>query len=106
MPREKDVTKVNLQLEPYQVVIRPLVTEKGYHRAEKHNTYYFEVSKFANKIQIKEAVEFLFDVKVLEVRTQNRKGKKARSRRGLAGNRRSWKKAMVKLDPEHKINYF
>ncbi|GHT44061.1 50S ribosomal protein L23 [Planctomycetales bacterium] len=106
MPRQKDVTLVDLKLEPYQVVIRPLVTEKGYHRAEHQNTYYFEVHQLANKKQIKEAVEFLFDVKVVDVRTQNRKGKSIRSRRGAVGHRRNWKKALVKLDSESRINYF
>ncbi|GHT22157.1 50S ribosomal protein L23 [Planctomycetales bacterium] len=106
MPSQKDRTQVDLQLEPYQVVLRPLVTEKGYHRAEHQNTYYFEVHQLANKKQIKEAVEFLFDVKVESVRTQNRKGKTSRSRRGVGGHRRNWKKALVKLDAESKINYF
>jgi len=106
MPQQKDITQVNLQLEPYQVVLRPIVTEKGYHRAEHQNTYYFEVHQLANKKQIKEAVEFLFDVKVVDVRTQTRKGKKVRSRRGTYGQRRNWKKALVKLDAESKIGYF
>ncbi|GHT15023.1 50S ribosomal protein L23 [Planctomycetales bacterium] len=106
MPKQKDVTQVDLKLEPYQVILRPLMSEKGYHRAEHQNTYYFEVHQLANKKQIKEAVEFLFDVKVSDVRTQNRKGKSARTRRGLRGKRRDWKKALVKLDAESKINYF
>lgn len=106
MPRQKDITQVNLKLEPYQIILRPLVTEKGYHRAEHQNTYFFEVHRLANKRQIKEAVEFLFDVKVDEVRTQNRRGKKVRGRRGTYGVRRDWKKAVVKLNPEHKISYF
>jgi large subunit ribosomal protein L23 len=106
MPRQKDITQVNLQLEPYQIVLRPLVTEKGYHRAEHQNTYYFEVHQLANKKQIKEAVEFLFDVKVADVRTQNRKGKRTRNRRGVYGYRQNWKKALVKLDAESKISYF
>jgi large subunit ribosomal protein L23 len=106
MPKNKDITQVNLQLEPYQIILRPLVTEKGYHRAEHHNTYYFEVHRLANKKQIKEAVEFLFDVKVEDVRTQSRKGKTLRSRRGQTGKRRNWKKALVKLNAESKISYF
>ena len=106
MTKQKDVTKVNLNLEPYQVVLRPIVTEKGYHRAEHQNTYYFEVHQLASKQQIKEAVEFLFDVKVEKVRTQNRKGKRTRNRRGVWGRRRNWKKALVKLDSESKISYF
>jgi len=106
MPQQKDITQVNLKLEPYQIVLRPIVTEKGYHRAEHQNTYYFEVHQLANKKMIKEAVEFLFDVKVVDVRTQTRKGKKVRSRRGTYGNRRCWKKALVKLDADSKISYF
>ena len=105
MPKQVDVTKTKLKLEPYQVVTRPIVTEKGFHLAENKNIYSFEVNKMAGKKEIKEAVEFLFDVKVLEVKVQNRKGKKRRSRRGI-GQQRSWKKAMVKLDPESRINYF
>jgi large subunit ribosomal protein L23 len=106
MPKQTDVTQVDLQLEPYQIILRPIVTEKGYHRAEHQNTYYFEVHQLANKKQIKEAVEFLFDVKVVGVHTQNRKGKRIRSRRGVYGQRRNWKKALVKLDAESKISYF
>ena len=105
MPKQVDVTKSKLKLEPHQVVMRPIVTEKGFHRAENQNIYSFEVSKMAGKKEIKEAVEILFDVKVLEVNVQNRKGKKRRSRRGI-GVQRSWKKAMVKLDPDSRINYF
>lgn len=105
MPKSKDITQVNLKLEPYQIVLRPIVTEKGFGRAERQNIYSFEVNQLANNIQIKEAVEFLFDVKVLEVKTQNRKGKKVRSRFG-EGRKRNWKKAMVKLDADSKISYF
>ncbi len=106
MTTRKDITDVKLTLEPHQVILRPIVTEKGYAKAEHENTYFFEVSVLANKKQIKEAVEVLFDVKVENVCTQNRKGKTIRTRRGTVGKRRSWKKAMVKLDAEHKINYF
>lgn len=105
MPKNRDITKVNLQLEPYQIILRPIVTEKGFYYAERHNVYSFEVNKLANKTQIKHAVEFLFDVKVTDVKTANRKGKKRRARRKI-GQQRSWKKAMVKLDPESKISYF
>ena len=105
MPRQFDVTKTNLKLEPYQVITRPIVTEKGFHRAENQNIYSFEVSKMANKQDIKEAVEKLFEVKVLDVNIQNRKGKKRRTRKGI-GEQRSWKKAMVKLDAESRIDYF
>ncbi len=57
-------------LEPYQVVIRPLITEKATHLSERHNAYTFEVNAKANKTEIKEAVEVLFNVKVADVRTQ------------------------------------
>ncbi|MDR0704961.1 MAG: 50S ribosomal protein L23 [Planctomycetaceae bacterium] len=107
MPKNKDITLTNLKLEPYQIILRPIVTEKGYHRAEHQNTYYFEVHQLANKAQIKDAVEFLFDVKVLNVRTQHRKGKTVYFRRkNRKGKRRDWKKAIVKLHSESKINYF
>ncbi|MDR1141464.1 MAG: 50S ribosomal protein L23 [Planctomycetaceae bacterium] len=106
MPKNKDITKTNLKLEPYQIILRPLVTEKGYHRAEHQNTYYFEVHRLANKKQIKDAVEYLFEVEVLDVRTQTRKGKPIRTRYHQTVKRRDWKKAIVKLHPESKINYF
>ncbi len=106
MPRSKDITKVNLQLEPYQIILRPIVTEKGFHRAEHQNVYSFEVNRLANKQQIREAVEQLFDVKVEEVKTQNRKGKSRRTRKGGTAKLRSWKKALVKVNAEHKIAYF
>jgi large subunit ribosomal protein L23 len=106
MPKNQDRTKTNLKLEPYQIILRPLVTEKGYHRAEHQNTYYFEVHRFANKKQIKEAVEYLFEVEVIDVRTQNRKGKPVRTRYHQTVKRSAWKKAIIKLHPESKINYF
>ena len=66
---------VKLQLDPYQVVLRPLVTEKGTHLSERHNAYTFEVNAQATKTDIKKAVEELWDVRVVGVRTQNRIGK-------------------------------
>ena len=69
-----ETKKSTIRLEPHQVVLRPLVTEKGVHRVERHNQYAFEVSPLADKSDVKSAIEELFDVKVLKVRTQNRKG--------------------------------
>ncbi|MBX7165282.1 MAG: 50S ribosomal protein L23 [Pirellulales bacterium] len=92
-------------LEPYQVILRPLVTEKGMHRSTRYNAYAFEVNKLATKIDIRRAVEELFDVKVVAVRTQNRKGKPRRSR-FRATLTKDWKKAVVQLDPEHRIDFF
>ena len=101
----RDVTKTKLKLEPYQVVLRPLVTEKGVHKASRHNAYSFEVNRLAGKEDIRRAVEELFDVKVVSVNTQNRKGKPRRTKFRW-GTTKSWKKAIVKLDPEHKIDFF
>lgn len=93
------------KLEPYQVVLRPLITEKATHLSERHNAYTFEVNPLATKTEIKNAVEALFDVKVADVRTQNRRGK-ARRYRLKVGRMRNWKKAVVKLDAEHRIDFY
>lgn len=95
----------SVQLAPHQVVIRPLVTEKGMHRSSRHNAYSFQVHRLATKDDVRHAVESLFNVKVLRVNTQNRKGKPRRSRfRG--GVTADWKKAIVLLDSEHRIDFF
>ncbi len=94
-----------VQLEPHQVIIRPLVTEKGVHRAERHNAFAFEVHAQANKLDVRRAVEELFNVTVVDVRTQNRLGK-ARRFRNRQGATRTWKKAIVKLAPDSKIDFF
>ena len=92
-------------LQPYQVILRPLVTEKGMHRAEAYNQYAFEVNPLATKTQIKNAVEELFDVRVAKIRTQNRKGKPRRFRFRW-GRTKDWKRALVTLDKEHNIQFF
>ena len=92
-------------LAPHQVLLRPLVTEKGMHRSTRYNAYAFEVNKLATKLDVRRAVESLFDVKVLRVHIQNRKGKPRRSR-FRSGVTADWKKAIVKLDPEHRIDFF
>jgi large subunit ribosomal protein L23 len=94
-----------VQLEPHQVILRPLVTEKGVHRATRHNAYAFEVHQLANKLDIRRAVEELFNVKVVDVRTQNRLGK-ARRFRNRQGATRTWKKAIVKLAADNRIDFF
>lgn len=101
----RDITKSNLKLEPHQIIIRPMVTEKGYHKAERYNAYTFEVNKLAGKQDIRQAVEELFDVKVVRVNTQNRKGKPRRTRY-RQGHTKAWKKAIVTLDSEHRIDFF
>jgi len=91
--------------EIYDIVVRPLVTEKGTWQAETANAYAFEVHPKANKAQIKQAVEKIYDVKVMKVRTANRKGKPRRT--GLKwGTTSHWKKAVVILDPDERIDLF
>jgi large subunit ribosomal protein L23 len=92
-------------LPPHQVILRPLVTEKGMHRSTRYNAYAFEVHSQANKYDIRRAVEELFNVKVLRVHIQNRKGKPRRSRVRM-GKTQDWKKAIVKLHSEHRIDFF
>ncbi|MBS3820703.1 MAG: 50S ribosomal protein L23 [Planctomycetes bacterium] len=91
--------------EVYDVLIRPVVTEKGTFQAEARNAYAFEVSPQANKAQIRLAVEKVYGVKVLSVRTANRKGKPRRIGR-FQGTTRHWKKAVVVLHPDHHIDLF
>src|SRR5437588_13112444 len=93
------------KLEPYQVILRPLITEKATHLSERHNAYTFEVNALATKTEIKAAIETLFDVKVENVRTQNRRGKPRRYRVKV-GRMRNWKKAIVKLIEEHRIDFY
>ena len=90
---------------PHQVLICPLVTEKGIHRAQRYNHYAFEVAKDATKIDVRKAVEEHFNVKVEKVAIQNRKGKSRRFRFRL-GATQSWKKAIVKLSGDYKIDFF
>ncbi len=92
-------------LEPHQVVMRPLVTEKNIHRSTHNNQYAFEVSKLATKADVKNAIQVLFNVKVDEVRTQNRKGKNRRTR-FKQGKTKDWKKAIVSLKGDDRINFY
>ena len=100
-----EVKKPRLELMPHEVLLRPLVTEKSMHRSTRNNQYAFEISKLATKGDVKRAVEELFSVKVEKVRTQNRVGKHRRHR-FKAGQTKSWKKAIVTLNEEHRINFF
>ena len=84
------------ELEPHQIIIRPLVTEKSTHQTSRYRAYPFEVNPWATKDEIKAAVESLFNVQVEKVRTQNRHGKKRRYRFKL-GRLPNWKKAIVTL---------
>lgn len=95
----------SIALEPHQVIVKPLVTEKGMHKSTRNNAYAFEINRLATKEDVRRAVETLFEVKVLKVATQNRKGKVRRTRFKL-GQTKDWKKAIVTLDEEHRINFF
>ena len=101
------------KLEAHQIILRPLVTEKGthqsQHKSEKRThwapAYSFEVNLWANKIEIKAALEELFGVRVDKVRTQNRLGKQRRYRFKM-GRLSNWKKAIVTLHPDSPVIEF
>jgi large subunit ribosomal protein L23 len=86
----------------YEVIVRPIVTEKGVTKKEAENTLCFEVPADANKVQIRNAVEKLFKVKVEDVRTSITAGKMRRRGR-YTGYRSDWKKAYVRLKPGQKM---
>ncbi|HNT56339.1 MAG TPA: 50S ribosomal protein L23 [Syntrophales bacterium] len=92
-------------MELYSIIRRPLLTEKSTISREQSNQYVFEVAPGSTKIEIQNAVEKLFKVKVLSVRTVNMQGKKKRMGR-IMGRRRNWKKATVKLAPGDTIDIF
>ena len=92
-------------MDVYKVIKKPHVTEKATLQKENCNQVTFEVHKKANKIEIRRAVESLFKIKVLDVKTMNIEGKKRRVGRTV-GKRPDWKKAIVKLAPGEKIEFF
>ena len=85
----------------YDIIKRPIVTEKGVTKKDDERTLCFEVASGANKTEIRQAVEVLFKVKVEEVRTVNNVGK-LRRRGKSAGYRSDWKKAYVRLEAGQK----
>ncbi len=89
----------------YSVVKKPLVTEKSTVARDEGNKYIFEVDRRATKIEIRNAVEKIFKVKVINVRTMNFIGKKKRLGR-IIGSRSDWKKAVVTLAPGSSIEVF
>ena len=89
----------------YDVLRKPLVTEKGVTKKDEERTLCFQVAPGANKTQVKQAVEKLFKVKVAEVRTANFDGK-LRRRGRFTGYRPDWKKAYVKLKKGEKVPEF
>ena len=87
------------------IIIKPLITEKSTHQQTTRNAYAFQVHRDANKPEIKKAVERLYDVKVVEVRTMNRKGKPRRSRHKMTKTS-DWKRAIVVLAEDSRIELF
>ena len=92
-------------MDDHNIIVRPLITEQGVHFANTKGAYSFEVNKKANKAQIKNAIERMYTVKVLKVRTSNRRGKYRRRGRSF-GRTASWKKAIVFLSPDYHIDLF
>ena len=90
--------------ELHDIILRPLVTEKGAQGEAAQNTYVFEVGETANKHEIKTAVEQFFNVKVEDVRTVRVRGKFKRFGR-FYGRRSNWKKAYVTLASGHSLNF-
>jgi large subunit ribosomal protein L23 len=86
------------------VIKKILLTEKGTRLSEEQNKYLFKVAREANKVEIKKAVEELFNVRVMAVNTMRRKGKKKRQRTAQYGTTASWKRAVVSLHQEDSIN--
>jgi large subunit ribosomal protein L23 len=91
--------------DPRSIIRKVLITEKGTVLREVHQQYLFEVARAANKIEIKRAVEAVFNVKVDTVQTMQMRGKTKRQGRWV-GRRNDWKKAIVTLKPDQKIELF
>lgn len=89
----------------YDQIIRPLVTEKTTIQKELNNQFSFEVSPRANRVEIKKAIEKIFNVRVAGVQTLQVKGKVKRRGR-ITGKRKDWKKAIVTLMPGERIDFF
>ncbi len=89
----------------YDIIKRPVVTEKTNIQKEEANQVTFEVDRKANRIEVGRAIERIFNVKVVNVRTMQIRGKFKRRGRVL-GKRRDWKKAIVTLRPGDRIEFF
>lgn len=94
-----------VKLEPYQVILRPLITEKNVHKAERLSQYSFEINARATKTDVRSAVESLFHVQVAHVCTQTRRGKHRRYK-FKTGQTKAWKKAIVTLKGDQRIDFF
>ncbi|MBN1931137.1 MAG: 50S ribosomal protein L23 [Desulfobacterales bacterium] len=89
----------------YDIIKKPLLTEKTNIQKENLNQVSFEVDRAANRVEIKKAIENIFNVKVAAVQTMQIKGKIKRRGR-ILGKRKDWKKAIVKLMPGERIDFF
>jgi len=92
-------------MDMYQVLKRPLITEKGTRQKEQSNQMIFEVDRRANRVMVRNAVESIFKVNVLSVKLMNVKGKERRVGKNV-GRRPDWKKAIVRLGPGENIEFF
>lgn len=92
-------------MELYQVIKKPLITEKGTKQKEQYNQLAFVVDQRANKVLVRNAIESIFKVKVLSVQMMKVRGKQRRVGRN-AGKRADWKKAIVRLAPGENIEFF
>lgn len=90
----------------YDVIVRPVVTEKSSAMADEERQYTFEVDMRANKIQVKEAVEVIFDVTVDKVATMVVPAKRGQRGRRIYQRKKTWKKAVVTLAPGQTIDLF
>ncbi|HDR16042.1 MAG TPA: 50S ribosomal protein L23 [Desulfobacteraceae bacterium] len=89
----------------YQIIREPRITEKSTVQKETSNQLTFKVHPAANKIEVRKAVEKLLKTRVVEVRTMNVRGKRRRMGKNL-GKRPDWKKAVVRLAPGEKVEFF
>ena len=89
----------------YYVIKKPIITEKSAIARDEENKYFFEVDRRANKIEIAKAVEKLFKVKVLNVRTMNMRGKKRRMGKTV-GKKSDWRKAIVTIASGNRIEVY
>lgn len=92
-------------MNPHDIIKRPLITEKTSIQKENYNQITFEVDRKANRVEIKRAIENIFNVNVATVKTMQIKGK-TKQRGRIVGKRRDWKKAIVKLMPGERIDFF
>ena len=89
----------------HDIIKRPIITEKTNIQKETHNQLTFEVDRNANSVEIKKAIENIFNVNVAKIRTMQVKGK-TKQRGRIVGKRKDWKKAIVTLMPGERIDFF